>query len=1241
MAALNFPSSPANGDYHRENGATFRYNSTTTAWETMLTAAASGSGSGGPATYLDQNLGFTEGIRRIFIQLPAGADTNMMSIGAQIGGGGLTLFGYGHVSYPGRFELAAWSVAGQAFLIGTPLGELSWGGNFTASRLISNVADGTAPLTVTSTTLVTNLNADRLDGYHASAFMLAGSGGTGDVVGPGSAVSNNIVTFDGTTGKLIKDSGVTLEIVSSNPRLSFDTNDYIEYNRALNRFDFKIGSATVLQQSATEFYSAPTTNFSVEVGTRALYINATTGFQILSPLEVSSSADEFVATISGGHTTGAGLKFTKTDGVDRSWIMLATGSTAGVGDSKFGLYDLTAGAYRWTVDSAGNIGVGVGTGAGEITAYLYGTFGQVIRGSIPALAFIGTEVNAKNWLLYENAGVMRFYESVTSADHVYINTTGLGLGIIPTSRLHAVFGNSNTVSFYTGNSGIFVGNAEQNGVVLRIGAAWGYPGIYTGGSCYTMGEVNAGFVVANVVRAHAHSGGFVVNGQLLVDYNSGNGISGPTSGTWAGKIIQHVDATAYNGLSVQTRWGGSEAIVLEAAVGWNGAAAGYYPMFSVYGNASASFKSASGTVLFGIASNGALTVASATLVTNLNADYLDGQHGAYYMAAPGTYPNADYNTSLTGFWHAADTAANRPVNYYAHRWDWVHGDGSGNWVAQFAAPTSGNAELYYRQKRNGSWGAWAKFLTNTYSTDMVSGVGIRFGHANQTDANDGYIGAALFASGLNIVGTQTVLAQGRVVRMWGTLLNNATGNYLYSGSGTTAFYTDSDATYDYIYFDANDYIRYSRTGNEFGIYIGGVRQFYLIDTEAGFASGIDVSMKRLWVSVATGTSPFVITSTTLVSNLHAHYARQMTAFPFTTDWATTFAQVPAHQRTWAETSSGGPAGTWWFIENMRHSNGTSTWGTQLAWGWEDNRNQLWQRNVQGGSWDSWVRYFNSGTGSTAFYTASDGTYDYINFDANDSYRYNRTLNHHELYVNNVRVFYQSATEFYSVPSTNFSVEVGTRAFYINATTGTSVIGPFAITGAMSISVTTLVTNLNADYVDGYHASEAATGSTVVARTSGGYVYAAIFNMNWAAETSAASHYLYQYNSDGFIRRKTLANVKDELFSAVTNGYSGGPASKSFTVADSSGTHTFSSVWQGLVYVREYTYGNHCLLIFDSSNGVTIVSQNSAGLFVASSTPAAGHIGVYVSGGFLVFKNNTGWGTITLRVACLSADTLPN
>lgn len=68
-----------------------------------------------------------------------------------------------------------------------------------------------------------------------------------------------------------------------------------------------------------------------------------------------------------------------------------------------------------------------------------------------------------------------------------------------------------------------------------------------------------------------------------------------------------------------------------------------------------------------------------------------------------------------------------------------------------------------------------------------------------------------------------------------------------------------------------------------------------------------------------------------------------------------------------------PGGTWWFYDHYRHSNGSNYWGTQIAWGWEDNANSLAQRNVTGGSWSGWVRYLNSGNYSSYALPLSGGT----------------------------------------------------------------------------------------------------------------------------------------------------------------------------------------------------------------------------------------------------------------------------
>jgi hypothetical protein len=80
---------------------------------------------------------------------------------------------------------------------------------------------------------------------------------------------------------------------------------------------------------------------------------------------------------------------------------------------------------------------------------------------------------------------------------------------------------------------------------------------------------------------------------------------------------------------------------------------------------------------------------------------------------------------------------------------------------------------------------------------------------------------------------------------------------------------------------------------------------------------------------------------------------------YNTDFNNTPAGGVRHQGDDANITNS-PGGTWWFTDNYRHSNSTNYWGTQIAWGWEDNANKLAQRNVTGGNWSSWVYYWNTG-----------------------------------------------------------------------------------------------------------------------------------------------------------------------------------------------------------------------------------------------------------------------------------------
>ncbi len=68
--------------------------------------------------------------------------------------------------------------------------------------IIGSTAGAPAAATLTAGTGITITNA-------SNSITIAASGGTGDVVGPGSATDNALVRFDGTTGKLIQNGVIT------------------------------------------------------------------------------------------------------------------------------------------------------------------------------------------------------------------------------------------------------------------------------------------------------------------------------------------------------------------------------------------------------------------------------------------------------------------------------------------------------------------------------------------------------------------------------------------------------------------------------------------------------------------------------------------------------------------------------------------------------------------------------------------------------------------------------------------------------------------------------------------------------------------------------------------------------------------------------------------------------------------------------------------------------------------------
>lgn len=116
---------------------------------------------------------------------------------------------------PGTGLSAVDGGAGAAYTLNLPQ-TVSSAATPTFSRLTLTQATGTAPLSVSSTTLVTNLNADLLDGVQASQFALLSGRTGGQVLTGGTAAGDDLTlrtTSDGTKGTLIlNDDGGGVQI---------------------------------------------------------------------------------------------------------------------------------------------------------------------------------------------------------------------------------------------------------------------------------------------------------------------------------------------------------------------------------------------------------------------------------------------------------------------------------------------------------------------------------------------------------------------------------------------------------------------------------------------------------------------------------------------------------------------------------------------------------------------------------------------------------------------------------------------------------------------------------------------------------------------------------------------------------------------------------------------------------------------------------------------------------------------
>jgi hypothetical protein len=263
---------------------------------------------------------------------------------------------------------------------------------------------------------------------------------------------------------------------------------------------------------------------------------------------------------------------------------------------------------------------------------------------------------------------------------------------------------------------------------------------------------------------------------------------------------------------------------------------------------------------------------------------------------------------------------------------------------------------------------------NGYITGITSGnVTTALGYTPPQPTGTGASGTW----GISITGNAATVSNITRTTNAGTDVNALTTSGFYRINGSEAnrpgdwgqmltVYGGSD-TIGQLYFDYLNGDTISRAGNPSNVGGGGswsawkrnlnTTNFtsYAMPSGSSATNSVDVRAPIFYDSNNTGyyVDP---NSTSNIYRLASYTAAQYNSG----DWNAAFQNTPAQSYSWhGDISSGGPSGTWWFYESMRHANASNFWGTQIAWGWEDNANRMLQRNVGAGAFSAWVEYLNT------------------------------------------------------------------------------------------------------------------------------------------------------------------------------------------------------------------------------------------------------------------------------------------
>lgn len=587
-------------------------------------------------------------------------------------------------------------------------GNVRASGTISGNILESRVETGTSPLNIASTTLVTNLNADLLDGKHYHEFLYNASqnyGNSDDVrnIPQWSYFSGNAMENAPTSSDWF--SGIVMA-ANYNPNyksiLGFDVQGNLYTSRSNNGvwYEWKTVAYTTsnvasASQVKVSQHTTNNTNYPVVWSNQN---NTNTGnsdlFKSWDHLYYNPAARRL--TVSGGVTSLGTIRIKCTssnyqEGItiqnaDSQWCTIRLGSTADAGTS-----DNTWSIHR-TNNNNFSISRNSSNGANGLSINKSGSVGLGYADN----AIPGGYRLAVNGSLYSGGDIIMGQNGSTGVRQVRIQCGDNDYGRIAAGATASNAGWMEIASADDGNEPIYV--RQYTGVFSTLKRTL----------TLLDGSGNTSMPGSLSVTGTTTSGNFNTGGRYISNYSSG---------TWINSVSNSVLTCNYSG------YGG----ILCAPIKSGRITLSTYPSNdnTVYLGYASSSQISAGTNAFNrqarwSADNGYLYVDG--FVKNGSSDSYVLLGGGGHTTLSGLYTshnhfersNVDPNSIVNGpRTYETTNTANRPDTNTWHQYTTL-GTGDGGYCHQLSYAYAGGTNIYHRVKNNGSWGGWITIL-DTYN----------------------------------------------------------------------------------------------------------------------------------------------------------------------------------------------------------------------------------------------------------------------------------------------------------------------------------------------------------------------------------------------------------------------------------------------------------------------------------------------------------------------------------------------